>query len=425
MRRGKSAAQRGAIAVMVALMLTMLLLVAGIVLDLGHVHVVKDELQNAADACALSAARELNDRGTGALERATAAATVVAARNKVDFQADTVEVPAGGVTFAADVDGPFARAIGAETRFARCETPARRVSTWLMWIGGRRFVDVNATAIAGRVPGQSLCAIPLAMCAVNADASDLVPGTWYTGRLSAGTATSGNYDWIRFPGLQGARDLADLIAGDGLCDVGPAVVDSEAGIASSLAQAWNTRFGLYAGRYNDITRYPPDRTGYAYTPLQRDKDGNPICIDGQPSGTWPEADCAGNPLHVPPQNAYPDYVNRANTTHTAYDPWSLLTPQGRPEPLSGNPSPLDPALHASGQHLRRMVFVPIINCNTWEPNGRNMPVIGYACALMLAPVADPDTDVMLEYHGLQTEANQCPTTGFPGTGGPPVAALVR
>ena len=51
--------QRGAVAVLVALMLVVLIGAAGIVLDLGRLFVAKTELQNAADACALAAAREL------------------------------------------------------------------------------------------------------------------------------------------------------------------------------------------------------------------------------------------------------------------------------------------------------------------------------------------------------------------------------
>jgi hypothetical protein len=53
-------------------------------------------------------------------------------------------------------------------------------------------------------------------------------------------------------------------------------------------------------------------------------------------------------------------------------------------------------------------------------------VLGYACALMLNPIAGPD-DVFLEIRGLANDpSSPCASFGIPGgTAGPLVAVLVQ
>lgn len=412
--------QQGAVAVLVAFSVVALVLMLGLVLDLGHLYVTKNELQNAADACALSGARELNDLSTGALDRATAAARTAGNANKVDLQKDAVNILTADVTFSETIGGPFARAITPTTKYVRCaphESNPKSIVLWFMAITGRTHVDLSAVAIASPVAGQSLCAIPIAMCTEaptkKENNYDFVEGQWYSGRLAAGTAEQGNYEWVRFPGQQGGRDLADILAGQGMCDVGPDRVDAEPGVTTGVAQAWNTRFGLYSGTYNDIDLYPPDRTGWAYTRYAYDdKKGNTI------PGSWPD------PPHPPPQNAYADYLEHKSLTHDPYNPMALQQKNGAPVNLPGNPSPLSQALHTSKGQDRRLVFVPVIACKSWAPNKKNIPVLDYACAFMLSPVDDPGTDVQLEFRGLKSRSD-CGSTGFPGGSGAPVPALVK
>lgn len=59
--------QRGAVAPLVALMLPVLIGTAAFAIDLAYVYVVRNEMQNDADAAALSGAHALYDSGTGAL----------------------------------------------------------------------------------------------------------------------------------------------------------------------------------------------------------------------------------------------------------------------------------------------------------------------------------------------------------------------
>jgi len=407
--------QSGAVAVLVAFALIPLVLMLGLVLDIGHLYVVKTELQNAADSCALSGVRELNDRGEGALDRATAAALTAGNRHRIDLQQDAALIQAGDVTFSDTLNGTYSRAVGPATSYIRCaphESNPKSVVLWFMGITGLSNWSLSADAIARTVGGQSFCAIPLAVCTSAAPGTANLgfnKGEWYTGRLSAGSAINGNYDWVRFEGQQGASDLGQVLAGPGVCDTTATRVDAQPGVASSLAQAWNTRFGLYASPYNNIDAYYPDRTGWAYTPDRLDNKGDVV------PGSWPAP---------APQNTYPDYVLRKNKTHDPYNPDAILQDNGKPAILPGNPAPLSRDLHASKGQDRRMVFVPVISCAQWGPSKKNLDVIDYACMLMVSPISDPGSDVRLEFRGMK-ENSDCGSAGVPGDLGAPIPVLVR
>jgi hypothetical protein len=61
----RSRSERGAVAVVVAIAMAVLLGFLGFVLNAGHATSVRGELQNASDAAALAAARELNGEQSG------------------------------------------------------------------------------------------------------------------------------------------------------------------------------------------------------------------------------------------------------------------------------------------------------------------------------------------------------------------------
>jgi len=144
--------QRGAIAVVVAFSLVALVLMLGLVLDIGHLYVTKAELQNAADSCALSAAAELNDLGTGALDRSTAAGITAGNRNRIDLQG--VELRASGegivpadVTFSDTLDGVYSRAVTSTTVYARCAPRETNVKSVVLWFVGVVLYLFFATAL--------------------------------------------------------------------------------------------------------------------------------------------------------------------------------------------------------------------------------------------------------------------------------------
>ncbi len=66
--RRYSKSQKGAVSVLVALTLPVLLGVGALAVDLAYLHVVRNELQNDADAAALAGARKLYSQGASALD---------------------------------------------------------------------------------------------------------------------------------------------------------------------------------------------------------------------------------------------------------------------------------------------------------------------------------------------------------------------
>ena len=395
--------QRGAVAVMVGASLVVLIIALGLVVDLGHMYIAKTELQNAADACALAAVREL-DQGVDAGTRATSVGKLLASRNSFDLQGDPVLPESVSVAFSeTGQPDTFGSGVTAATRYVRCIINQQgRRGHWFIPVArllGSDTVaewDMQAEAVARLVPGQTFCAIPLAMCRKKGE--ELQVGTWYSGRLGAGTTQTGNYQWIRFSERQGTRDLSELLAGEGLCDIPPedTLVDAEPGISGGAAMAWNTRFGLYAGGYRDIERYPPDRTGYAYTPASWTAQR-----DAYESKSDPARDFLSQRDGCAPYNPAEAGIGR----------------------LPGSPSPATCEQHRAGGDRRR-VLQPVIQCEDWEPNKKNIRVIKWACSLMLQPIADPNNDVRLEFLGY-ADNGACATFGTPGGAGALVPALVQ
>src|SRR5437879_2196193 len=77
---GKRRGERGSILIMTAILMLIIFLMLGLCIDVSRIYMVRAELQNAADAAALTAARELNSGTTGI------DAAVVRANNIINTQ---------------------------------------------------------------------------------------------------------------------------------------------------------------------------------------------------------------------------------------------------------------------------------------------------------------------------------------------------
>ncbi len=165
--RPPRARQRGAIAIMFAMTLVVLLAAAGLVVDLGHLYVLKSELQNGADSGALAGAREIDMTAAG-VTRAAAKALAFAQQNSFNFSSALVLTNAN-ISFAADPDGPWvsvgeALASPAGKSFIRVDTATKSVSTYLMGVAGIPTIATAGMAVAGRfvvdVTPLGVCALP-------------------------------------------------------------------------------------------------------------------------------------------------------------------------------------------------------------------------------------------------------------------------
>lgn len=395
----------------------------GIVVDLGHLFVTRTELQSATDACALAAAAELRPdvapADAQAIDRAVNAGLAAGNRNMVGFQRASANLGSADIWFSDRLSNNSASfpygyvssgtANPATARYAMCARSQGGIATWFMQVlEGFLGVapapkSVGAWATATLAPSQMNCAIPLGLCKVpGSPAADplqgVAVGQWMTTKLSA--SATGSFDWIDFtPPGGGANELANLFKGQGQCSLpaaGAAV--GEQGNMTSLAAGWNTRFGLYKGSEN-TTSAPPDYTGYSYTPT-----------------TWPSK-----------FNAFGNFQS-ARASHLAF--------QGDVSTLGGGyrNSSTD-QLRTAGTD-RRLVTVPIVDCESWKTsNPQQVPVIDYACVLMLHPIAkdDPGEDptaadeIWVEYRGRSNDpSSPCSTSGLAGgTAGPLVPVLVH
>jgi Flp pilus assembly protein TadG len=279
--------QQGAVAIIVAISLTVLVGMIGLVVDLGHMFIIKTELQNAVDSCALAAAREL-DGASDALLRAESAGIAVGQKNKVDLQAEAVSILPDNVKFSANLspNSAYLSRLGgansATSKYAMCTLSQSGVVMWFMQVMGFGNQTVAATAVATLAPSQTTCAVPIGVCAQGSPPSfGLVTGKWYSGKFGSGSGGTGSYNWIdfsppagapaggacdSFPG-NGADELKCLLTGVGQCQLPPVgTLVGKQGGTNGLAAAWNSRFGVYGpGGYN-ATSAAPDFTGLAYTP---------------------------------------------------------------------------------------------------------------------------------------------------------------
>ena len=168
--------------------LTMVVLIgfAGLAIDLGRAFVIKTELQNAMDACALSAASQLRPGlNTAAdLTRAVAYGRVFTTggttgtevfknslRNKANFQRTTVNLVDTDLTFASAINGPYATTSGTvnvNARYAKCDFPLTGLPIYFMRVLnllGASFTDLTVSAMAVATRGPQICnVVPVGFC---------------------------------------------------------------------------------------------------------------------------------------------------------------------------------------------------------------------------------------------------------------------
>ncbi|MGI5862209.1 MAG: pilus assembly protein TadG-related protein [Myxococcales bacterium] len=161
----------------VALVLVVLGGFLGLVINTGHLMMVRGQLQNACDAAALAAAAELDGKLEG-IERARAAAVDFAARHSTDKEQaididlftdvvfghwDWSEPKESAFTAVALSEPDAARTINAvQVRAGREESRGNPLDVFFqVWSGGKATASVTAEAIAvGGAPCED-CSVPL------------------------------------------------------------------------------------------------------------------------------------------------------------------------------------------------------------------------------------------------------------------------
>jgi hypothetical protein len=414
--------QGGAVILTVAFVLLFLLGFMGIALDFGHLFIVKTELQTAMDSCALAAARELDGQST-ALTRATSAGMNAGNQNSVNMQSATWS--GQGQIVATDIsfrDAAYApTTVAAAARYAQCQHTQPNVAMWLMPAMGAFAGDtagnpstrsVAAMAVATRASAQTTCPIPVALKPMpggTAPDYGFTVGQWVTLINAQNAAVGGEIGWANLDGSNNASETeAEL---NGFCGTEVGDTLGTPGVQTSVADAWNARFGIYKNSSGpDQNR--PDLTGYAYTATNWPAAFN--AYDGSP----------GAGAHASAQN----YVTKRASYASCADTGTRVRGANSCESITGlslnsfqklaTPGPVAGGHMQYGQS-RRIVTVPVIN----GANG----VIDYACMLMLQPLTIPMSDTWLEFRGnAGADDSPCTTSGLAGgLAGPLVPVLVR
>lgn len=428
--------QRGAVALVFGLTLVVLIGFAGLAIDLGRFFVIKSELQNAVDACALAAASQLRpgQNDSEALTRAVAYGRVFSTggtgnindiKNRANFQSAVVDIQASQITFSnenSDDEDDWRDSSNANyntAQYAKCSYPLTGLPIFFMRVLNPALgtQTVSAMAVATLAPSSSTCAIPVGVCkkpgGTITNNFGFAEGEWVLGKTTQPYGT-GNFGWIDFsPPGGGASELADLLTGSGQCALNTGDRVGEQGNKAGLAIAWNSRFGWYrgGGGQPSASTAPPDFTGYAHS------------IDKN----WPSGQKAYN--GDPAVYGAPGAVNYQSASNS-HLPYQGDTPMGIP---SQGYQVSSSQQHSEGMR-RRIVTAAVVDCDVWNTNGSAQPEIeGWACVLMLHPIGvgtplpgEVWDAARLEFLDLvTTPGSRCPTTGLAGSGGGPVPVLVQ
>ena len=413
--------QQGVVAIMVALSMVLLIGFAALSLDLGKLYIARSELSNAADACALAAARDL----TGALTLATseAAGITVGGSNKVLLQSQSVSLSANtNVTYSKTFAGPYqaktsyTNADVPSIAYVRCTVVQPNISNWFMQVISAALGKsaVAATAVASTTQAQTTCALPMYVCQPPAPATINIYD-WLCSKTGPGSPppcdkNTGNFGWIDLGQGGGASATANLFSGYGQCALPTSTtLNTNPGLQNSVPNAYNTRFGIYSGgQYKGPGDGPSDFTGYAYT------------------SDWV---AAGNSQ----QSAFNDFLSQ----RLKFSPYQGDATAGV---FAGSPNQPSSSYYTQGAD-RRLAIIPIVsNCSS--VNGKSaVTVSSWACVLLLHPMttnSNKDTYApspmngwtMIQYLGsASASGTPCATQGIPGSTslaiGPKVPVLVQ
>jgi Flp pilus assembly protein TadG len=394
-------AQRGAVAVLVAIAMGALILMAGLALDMGHAFLNKTKLQNSVDAAALAAAKTLDDTGSTTL--ATAEALNAFRNNAAATGNRELSTAYGGgsgglqvtVEYSATLP-PFA-AGAANGPYVRVRATGFVMPAWLTRVGGIFQKTVAATAVAGPRTlnvGSTVCNVaPMMVCGTAG-----APGGMWGYTLNAPVVLKkatpggsspvgpGNFQLIRLGG-NGANIVRDNMAGSyNACIAGGSTIETEPGNeAGPVAQGLNTRFGDYSGpMHGSQDTYPPDVIVHAQ---------NPPLTAVQSGSTY---------------NIYQGNVQitAQNIAQRLYDYQEYLTDLMNPARYDYQPI-RDGGI---GAFERRVLAVPVGNCTGTAGGAGSVPLLGFACFFLLQPAEGTGTNSFVYGQFI----NDCSVQGTPG-----------
>jgi Flp pilus assembly protein TadG len=305
----RRANERGSVMIMTAILMAGIILAVGLSIDIARLYMLRTELQNAADAAALSAARELSSGAGGIADAVTRATSIV---NNYGFNDAVVNVPAVNVEFAVNLNGPYVSSATAQAnpqniRFVRVTTAS--VTTPMLFsariLGANR--NESKTAVAGMSVGiNTICDFfPFAVALNDSNTTDVgftppAANTTMTLNFVQGTGNSmtladRDYIILEVPEISGngAGETIRLSAGvTSICQTLNTNVPFHATPSANqnngprqIVDGVSTRFNVYAngpGQLNP-TDFPPDSNIAQDLPFQAYNDRTTV-VTPSPNG---------------------------------------------------------------------------------------------------------------------------------------------
>nr|WP_311197525.1 pilus assembly protein TadG-related protein [Rugamonas brunnea] len=363
--------QRGAIAIMFALLTIVLIGFFGLALDLGQVYNRRIELRNIAAGAALAAAKELNGTAAGVTKALTKAASITS-KLSYQYNQQSLSWNDAAIAFSSTADGPWLDAGAAQGApdgllFAKVDTSGFDVSVGtvnLLFMKVLSSAFASTTTVNQTIAGRSSILItPLAICALSTTpaASRSNPGppantelvefgfrrgvSYDLMNLNPNGTTAENFviDPLDPPGVLGAASNTwPATVGPFVCTGALAIPRVMGGTITvgrpfplaSLVNQLNARFDQYVGNQCSPNGAPPDSNvkSYPYTAIPwmttiPGQQGALSTTSG--SKLWTIAD----PAPAPGTNIAPNYGPL--WAYARAVPYSSYTTQGSPEPASG------------------------------------------------------------------------------------------
>ena len=276
--------QRGSVMVMTAIAMLALFLILGLAIDASRIFMVRAELQNAADAAALSAARELNS-GTDGIEDAATAAVSANLANTYSLRKVAVTVDKNtGVEFAVNLDAPDAsgrryvsyqtysgwaaatkEAFASDVRFVRVTTQSGSTNIlFAVGVLGASHAETRQATAGMSVGLNRICdffPVAVALTDPNPTPGTLMTLNFVQGSGSSATLSDKDYIILEVPDINGngAPETAVLSAGvtDACQSIGEDVTFHMTPSANvnngpiQITDGTNTRFDTQANGYGN------------------------------------------------------------------------------------------------------------------------------------------------------------------------------
>lgn len=273
--------QQGAIAVIIAICLSLLAAAVAMAVEVGGYLNMATQLQHAADASALAGASQLDNK-PGAIDRARFSAMGALVNNVQAFASDNDPDGANVVIETADIvflSGLNPRIVvdladpdaDADADFIEVNVAPRTVNyTFAMMINANPDASAGARAVAGL--GEAICSVPPIMICNPDEPGSFVP-SFYQGKgiilKSAGANSAwapGNFGLLALNGhnlsTNDIRDAMGRINPYAICFSKDGGLGSKPGESTAVAQGFNVRFDIYEGATGGLSndsQYTPAR----------------------------------------------------------------------------------------------------------------------------------------------------------------------